>query len=79
MALAIQDDFRRGSVTPAIDNAATAGRRLAATVTGRTPAPSGSYVDRSRVTPSSNESYDVERERALWDYLEAVRLHEVNL
>jgi NAD(P)-dependent dehydrogenase (short-subunit alcohol dehydrogenase family) len=66
------------TVTPAIDNAATAGRRLAATVTGRTPAPSGSYVDRIRVTPSSGESYNVERERALWDYLETVRLRNVN-
>ncbi|MEU7468876.1 SDR family NAD(P)-dependent oxidoreductase [Streptomyces sp. NPDC044984] len=67
------------TLTPAVDNAATAGRRLAATVTGRTAAPSGSYVDRTRVTPSSNESYDVERERALWDYLEAVRLRNVNV
>ncbi|BBH63337.1 putative dehydrogenase/reductase [Actinoplanes sp. OR16] len=66
------------TLTPAIDNAATAGRRLAATVTGRTAAPSGSYVDRTRVTPSSNESYNVERERALWDYLETVRLRNVN-
>jgi hypothetical protein len=52
----------------------TAGARVADTATGRTAAPSGSYVDRTRVTPSSAESYNVQRERTLWDYLEAVRL-----
>ncbi|MFF0817871.1 hypothetical protein ACFYVR_22305 [Rhodococcus sp. NPDC003318] len=43
---------------------------MADAILGRTPAPSGSYIDRARVVPSSRESHDPSRERAPWDYLD---------
>ncbi|WP_433461731.1 SDR family NAD(P)-dependent oxidoreductase [Spirillospora sp. CA-128828] len=61
------------SVTPMAESASAAGRKLADAVLGRTTAPSGSYIDRTRAVPSSDESYDTTRERALWDFVEQVR------
>ncbi|MYR07071.1 SDR family NAD(P)-dependent oxidoreductase [Gordonia sp. SID5947] len=58
------------TLSPTVDRISTAGRKLADVVLGRTPAASGAYVDRTRVTASSDESYDPDRERALWDFLE---------
>ena len=48
----------------------TAGRRLADVVLGRIPTPTGGYVDRDRVAPSSQESYNPERESELFEALE---------
>ncbi|WP_408607153.1 Rossmann-fold NAD(P)-binding domain-containing protein [Actinokineospora bangkokensis] len=61
------------ALTPLADTPAAAGRKLADAVLGRVVAPSGAYVDRTRVVPSSAESYDPERERDLWDHLEHLR------
>ncbi len=58
------------ALTPLADTPPVAGRRLADTVLGSTKADTGSYVHRTRVTPSSKESYDVDREAALWTWLE---------
>ncbi|KMS91408.1 SDR family NAD(P)-dependent oxidoreductase [Prauserella rugosa] len=49
-----------------------AGLRLAETILAGPPGPSGSYIDRGRVVPSSPESYDEAREEELWR--EATRL-----
>jgi hypothetical protein len=59
-------------VTPLVDTPRVAGRRLADTILGLTPAPTGAYIHRTRATRSSAESYDAERERILWDWLEQV-------
>ncbi|WP_431921737.1 SDR family NAD(P)-dependent oxidoreductase [Amycolatopsis tucumanensis] len=56
--------------TPWATSPATAGRYLADVVLGAIDAPSGSYVDRGAVVPSSPESYDPRRERELWDAAE---------
>lgn len=56
--------------TPVVDTAADAGRKLADVILGVTPAPTGSYIHRTRATASSAESYDADRERALWDWME---------
>lgn len=56
--------------TPLADTPPIAGRKLADAVLGSTRAASGSYVHRDRVTRSSRESYDVDREGALWTWLE---------
>jgi NAD(P)-dependent dehydrogenase (short-subunit alcohol dehydrogenase family) len=61
------------AVTPIVDTVPTAGRKLADAILGRTAAPSGSYIDRKRAVPSSDESYDTERELALWDFAERAR------
>ena len=61
------------SITPIVDTVPVAGRKLADAILGRTTAPSSSYLDRTRVTPSSDESYDPARERALWDFAEHIR------
>lgn len=55
------------TLTPFATNRSAAGRHLADVVLGATQAPTGSYVDRSRETRSSEESYDPQRERELWD------------
>ncbi|TCP50754.1 short subunit dehydrogenase [Tamaricihabitans halophyticus] len=47
-----------------------AGRCLAEAVLGGTPAPSGCYIDRDKVTSSSAESYHPRREQELWDAAE---------
>lgn len=54
------------TLTPFATGRTTAGRHLADVVLGTTPAPTGSYVDRTRVAPSSPESYSPTREQALW-------------
>lgn len=60
------------ALTPIASTPAAAGRRLADAALGTTAAPTGSYVDRARVARSSDESYDVARESALWDAAEAL-------
>ncbi|MGV9971587.1 SDR family NAD(P)-dependent oxidoreductase [Nocardia beijingensis] len=56
--------------TPFATSRAAAGRHLADVVLGVTAAPTGSYVDRGRVTRSSEESYDPRREAELWAAVE---------
>lgn len=56
--------------TPIVDTAPVAGRKLADVILGATSAPTGSYIHRTRVMASSDESYDADRERTLWDWLE---------
>lgn len=58
------------TLTPLATGRNTAGRHLADVVLGTTPAPTGSYVDRGRVDRSSDESYDPQRERELWEAAE---------
>lgn len=58
------------TLTPLASSPGTAGRRLADVVLGRIPTPTGGYVDRGQIAPSSKESYDVGRESELWDALE---------
>lgn len=58
------------TVTPFVDTPIPAGRKLADAILGVTPAASGAYIHRTRTTPSSAESYDSTRERALWTWLE---------
>ncbi|MGV9677438.1 SDR family NAD(P)-dependent oxidoreductase [Nocardia sp. NPDC003482] len=58
------------TVTPLATDLASAGRNLGDVVTGAIAAPSGSYVDRDHVAPSSQESYDPAREAELWDVAE---------
>ncbi len=56
--------------TPLVDTPPAAGRKLADVVLGRVSAPTGSYIHRTRTMRSSAESYDSDRERALWEWLE---------
>jgi NAD(P)-dependent dehydrogenase (short-subunit alcohol dehydrogenase family) len=58
------------TLTPFATSRGAAGRYLTDVVIGTTKAPTGSYVDRSRVARSSEESYDPQRERELWDAVE---------
>jgi NAD(P)-dependent dehydrogenase (short-subunit alcohol dehydrogenase family) len=58
------------TLTPFATSRKAAGRYLADVVLGTTRAPTGSYVDRSRVDRSSEESYDPRREGELWDAVE---------
>nr|WP_221381360.1 SDR family NAD(P)-dependent oxidoreductase [Actinoplanes polyasparticus] len=59
--------FRRVfPLLPGVNTAERAGDQLAAAATGPLPAPSGSYIDRATVTPSSAASYDEAREEELW-------------
>jgi NAD(P)-dependent dehydrogenase (short-subunit alcohol dehydrogenase family) len=58
------------TLTPFATGRSAAGRHLADVVLGRTEAPTGSYVDRGRTARSSEESYDPQRERRLWDAVE---------
>ncbi|AZG46171.1 SDR family NAD(P)-dependent oxidoreductase [Gordonia insulae] len=60
------------AATPFADRVPVAGRKLADAILGVTSAPSGAYLDRTQVVPSSDESYDPDRERELWDFLEGV-------
>lgn len=55
------------NLTPLTNSASVAGRQLADVVLGKVAAPTGSYVNRDRVEPSSDESYDPLRERELWE------------
>lgn len=58
------------TLTPFATTRSAAGGYLADLVLGTTQAPTGSYVDRGRVARSSEESYDPQRERELWDAAE---------
>ena len=60
------------ALTPFADRITPAGRKLADAIVGTVVAPSGAYIDRTREVPSSEESYDPVRERALWDYLQSL-------
>ena len=60
------------TVTPLVDTPVSAGTKLADAVLGVTPAATGAYIHRTTVTASSAESYDPDRERALWNWLEQV-------
>lgn len=55
------------------DRVPTAGRRLAETILGVPQAVTGAYIDRGRVSESSADSRDPDRERDLWDHLEYLR------
>ncbi|WP_288814039.1 SDR family NAD(P)-dependent oxidoreductase [uncultured Gordonia sp.] len=55
------------------DRVPTAGRRLAETIHGVPHAVTGAYIDRGRVSESSAESHDLDRERDLWNHLEYLR------
>lgn len=59
-------------LTPLVDTPPAAGRKLADVILGNTAAATGSYIHRTRVTLSSKESYDADREEALWTWLENV-------
>ncbi|MGO2110878.1 MAG: SDR family NAD(P)-dependent oxidoreductase [Pseudoclavibacter sp.] len=61
------------TVTPLVDTPVPAGRKLTDAVLGVTPAATGAYIHRKQVMASSAESYDTDRERALWDWLEQVQ------
>lgn len=64
--------FRRVfPLLPFVNTVDSAGDQLAAAMIGPRPGPSGSYIDRTSVTPSSAESYDREREDELWNRLTA--------
>lgn len=60
------------TATPLATSPARAGRFLADAAPGGIDAPSGAYVDRSRVAPSSHESYDPERELDTWRTADAL-------
>lgn len=60
------------TLTSKATSPSAAGRDLAGVVLGATPAPSGAYVDRTTVVPSSDESYDPVREAELWDVLQGI-------
>ena len=51
---------------PGVNTVERAGHQLAKAATGPRPAPSGAYIDRWSVIPSSAESYDEAREEELW-------------
>jgi NAD(P)-dependent dehydrogenase (short-subunit alcohol dehydrogenase family) len=54
------------TASPFAATPAQAGAWLAAAAIGPQPGRSGDYIDRTRVVPSSAESYDEAREEALW-------------
>lgn len=58
------------TLTPMASNLKDAGRDLANVVLGKTKAPSGAYVDRTKTTRSSDESYNTQREADLWRAIE---------
>lgn len=58
-------------VTPLVDTPPVAGRKLTDVILGVTPAPTGSYIHRIKTASSSAESYDADREGALWNWLES--------
>ncbi|MEU6710504.1 SDR family NAD(P)-dependent oxidoreductase [Nonomuraea sp. NPDC046802] len=57
-------------VTPLVDTPPVAGHKLADVILGVTDAPTGSYIHRTAPARSSAESYDADREQALWDWME---------
>ena len=54
------------NLTPLGQSVDAVGDQLAAAAIGPRPGPSGSYIDRWKVIPSSAESYDERREEELW-------------
>jgi hypothetical protein len=60
------------ALTPLVDTPVPADKELAHAVLGVTPAVTGDYIDPTKATASSTESYDTDRERALWNWLEYV-------
>ena len=60
------------SVTPIVDTPVPTGKKLADVILGVTPAESGAYIHRKKAMASSAESYDTDRERVLWSWLEQV-------
>lgn len=60
------------TITPIARRASVSGADLAAAAIGPIPGESGSYINGSRVERSSLESYDPEREDALWDQLKVL-------
>jgi NAD(P)-dependent dehydrogenase (short-subunit alcohol dehydrogenase family) len=56
--------------TPLVDTAPTAGRKLADVILGTSRVPPGSYLHRTKTMRSSAESYNTDREEALWDWME---------
>lgn len=60
------------TVTPLVDTPVPAGKKFANAILGVTPAATGAYIHRNKATASSTESYDADRERALWNWLEQV-------
>jgi NAD(P)-dependent dehydrogenase (short-subunit alcohol dehydrogenase family) len=58
------------TITPLAHRPRVAGRRLADAAIGPLDAPSGAYINGTRAERSSAESYDPEREAALWGWLE---------
>lgn len=60
------------TITPIARPASVSGADLAAAAIGPVPGESGSYINGAHVEPSSSESYNPERENALWDELEAL-------
>ena len=58
------------TVTPLVDTPVPAGEKLADAILSVTPAATGAYIHRKKATASSIESYDTDRERALWNWLE---------
>lgn len=61
------------TVTPLVGTPVPAGRKLANVVLGATPAAAGAYNHRKQAVATSSESYDIDRERALCDWLEQVQ------
>lgn len=60
------------TITPIARPASVSGADLAVAAIGPIPGESGSYINGKRVESSSSESYDPEREDALWDELEVL-------
>jgi NAD(P)-dependent dehydrogenase (short-subunit alcohol dehydrogenase family) len=60
------------TVTPLVDTPVPAGKKLADAILSVTPAATGAYIHREKAAASSTESYDTDRERALWNWLEQV-------
>ncbi|MFE3291172.1 SDR family NAD(P)-dependent oxidoreductase [Rhodococcus sp. NPDC059234] len=58
------------TLTPMATSMAAAGQYLADAALARAQAPTGSYIDRSKTAPSSDESYDPRREHQLWETVE---------
>lgn len=60
------------TATPLATSPARAGRYLADSALGSIDAPNGAYIDRNRVSPSSSESYNPEREQDTWSTVETL-------
>ncbi|WP_024799836.1 SDR family NAD(P)-dependent oxidoreductase [Nocardia sp. BMG51109] len=64
------------TATPLADSVQAAGRKMAGAVLGEVSASSGACIDRTEDARSSDESYDRDRELALWEFAERVRTAE---